>query len=246
MSRTRQSQEAPTDVAQTWLKSKRCASIEGINLSPQENSFLPGNPLVVARGQAQAFYLHDESKRVWILKKFLPGRNPDAHYVKAIHALIPQHEGFESGYQRKVLSRASVAASSLPSADFPSWIENTILMPLVRGSDWANVADKVRAGKINLTSEQRLLLCRNLSEKVSILERSNVSHRDLSSTNVFVDTNTWNLHLIDWDSIFHSSLTFPPNTTFGTNGYVAPFVRVNGSEDPHISWTCGADHIKVL
>ena len=124
-------------------------------------------------------------------------------------------------------------------------IENTILMPLVRGSDWANVADKVRAGKINLTSEQRLLLCRNLSEKVSILERSNVSHRDLSSTNVFVDTNTWNVHLIDWDSIFHSSLTFPPNTTFGTNGYVAPFVRVNGSEDPHIRWRCGADRFSL-
>src|SRR6266849_2675208 len=141
MARTRRTQETLSDVAQMWLISKKCASIEGIDLSPQENSFLPENPLVVARGQAKAFYLHDKNKRVWILKKFLPGRNPDAQYIKAIQALVPQHVGFESGYQRKVLSRASVVASSSPSADFPSWIENTILMPLVRGSDWANVAD---------------------------------------------------------------------------------------------------------
>lgn len=228
-----------------WLIGKTCASIEGIGLLPQENTFLPRNPLVVARGQAQAFYLHDENKRVWILKKFLPGRNPDAHYIKAIQALVPQNAGFEAGYQRKVLSRASVAPLSSPSPDFPSWIENTILMPLVKGSDWAYIADKVRDGKISLTPEQRLLLCRNLSEKVSILERNNLSHRDLSSTNVFVDTNTWNVHLIDWDSIFHSSLTLPPNTTFGTNGYVAPFVRVNGSEDPHITWTCRADRFSM-
>src|SRR5215213_10252880 len=131
MTRNRQAQHSLSDVAQTWLKSNTRASVEGIELFPQENTYLKGNPLVIARGQAQAFYLHDETKRVWILKKFLPGRNPDAQYVRAIQTLVPRHAGFESGYQRMVLSRSSVAASALPSPDFAQWIEHTILMPLV-------------------------------------------------------------------------------------------------------------------
>lgn len=245
MTRNRQAQQSLSDVAQMWLISKRRASIEGIDLLPQENIYLKGNPLVVARGQAQAFYLHDETKRVWILKKFLPGRNPDAQYIKAIQSLIPQHPGFESGYQRKVLSRASVAGATLPAADFSAWIENTILMPLVQGSDWAYIADKVRDGTIHLTPEQRLLMCRNLSEQVSILESNDLSHRDLSSTNIFIDTNTWNVHLIDWDGIYHPSLIMPPNTTSGTNGYIAPFVRVKGTEDARTTWMRGADRFSM-
>jgi serine/threonine protein kinase len=228
-----------------WLAGQRRASIEGINLLPQENTYLKGNPLVVARGQAQAFYLHDETRRVWILKKFLPGRNPNAQYIQAVQSLIPRHPGFESGYQRKVLSQASVAGSKLPSPDFPAWIENTILMPRVIGSDWAYIADKVRDGTIHLTPEQRLLMCRNLSEKIGVLESSGLSHRDLSSTNVFIDTNTWTVHLIDWDSIYHSSLTMPPNTTFGTRGYIAPFVRVEGMEDAQTTWMGRADRFSL-
>jgi serine/threonine protein kinase len=245
MNRHKQAQQYPSDVAQMWLLSKRRASIEGVDLLPQENLFLKGNPLVIARGQAQAFYLHDANKRVWILKKFLPGRNPDAQYIKAIQALIPPQTGFESGYQRRVLSQASVAGASLPTQDFSAWLENTILMPLVKGSDWAYIADKVRDGSISLTPEQRLLLCRNLSEKVRVLENNNLSHRDLSSTNVFIDTHTWDVHLIDWDSIYHPGLSIPPNTTFGTNGYIAPFVRVNGKEDSRITWTRAADRFSM-
>ena len=233
------------DVAQTWFLSRRPVFIEGVNLVPQENQFLKGNPLIVARGQAQAFFLHDENKRVWILKKFLPGRNPNAQYIKAVQGLIPQHPGFESGYQRKVLSQASVAKSTLPSVDFPSWIENTILMPRVKGGDWANIADKVRSGSIHLTPEQRLMMCRNLSEKISTLEKNNLSHRDLSSTNIFIDTNTWEVHLIDWDSIYHPNLNMPSSTTIGTNGYVASFVKVDGQENAQVTWARGADRFSM-
>ncbi|HEY0377987.1 MAG TPA: serine/threonine-protein kinase [Pyrinomonadaceae bacterium] len=245
MTRNRQAQQSLSDVAQAWLRSKTRASIEGINLLPQENTYLAGNPLVIARGQAQAFYLHDETRRVWILKKFLPGRNPNAQYIKAIQSLIPMHPGFESGYQRKVLSRASAAGASLPAAEFPAWIENTILMPLVPGSHWAYIADRVRDGTIRLTPEQRLSMCRSLSEKIAVLESHGLSHRDLSSTNIFIDTDTWAVHLIDWDSIYHDSLTMPPNTTFGTSGYVAPFVRVSGVEDAQATWARGTDRFSM-
>ncbi len=234
----------PTDVAQAWLLGGRRVSIEGIDLLPQKNNlFFKDTPFVIARGQAQAFYLTDAAGRVWILKKFLPGRTPDAQYVRAIRALVPQHPGFESGYQRRVLARASVAAS--PSADFDSWVENTILMPQVGGSDWAYIADRVREGALSLSREQRLLLCKSLSEKVRVLETNGLSHRDLSSTNIFIDTAAWEVHLIDWDSLFHPSLTIPPNTTYGTNGYVAPFVRAAGSEDPRVTWAPGADRFSL-
>ncbi len=233
------------DVAQTWFDRKTRVFIEDVNLLPQENVCYSGHPLVVARGQAQAFYLEDENQRIWILKKFLPGRKPDTHYIRAVQALVPKHPGFESGYQRKVLSAASVNPSGLPSTDFPSWLDDTILMPRVKGSDWAVIADKVRDGTISLSPEQRLILCRNLSEKIAILERNNISHRDLSSTNIFIDANTWDVHLIDWDSLYHQSLTIPSATTFGTNGYVAPFVKVGGKEDANVTWTLGADRFSM-
>ena len=234
-----------TDVAKAWLVSKKRIPIEGVRLLPEENTYLPNHPLVSARGQAKAYYLRDESKRTWILKKFLPGRHPDAAYIKAIQALIPPCAGFESGYQRRVLSPASVAKKELPSAEFPTWIDNTILMPRVKGSDWAWLADKVRDGTIELKREQRLLMCQNLNQKLSILEKNDLSHRDLSSTNVFIDTNTWDVHLIDWDSLYHPSLSIPPSTTFGTNGYIAPFVRVNGSEDSRLTWRAGSDRFSL-
>jgi serine/threonine protein kinase len=245
MARIRQTRQSPSDVAQVWLLSKKFASLEGIELVPQENTYLKGNPLVVARGQAEAYFLHDALKHVWILKKFLPGRNPDARYVNSIQALIPRHVGFESGYRRRVLTRASVAAASVPAADFLTWVENTILMPRAVGSDWAVIADRVRGGKLTLTPEQRLLMCRRLGEKVSALESHDLAHRDLSSTNIFIDTNTWDVHLIDWDSIYHPSLTLPPNTTFGTNGYIAPFIKVNGTEDPRVTWRRRADRFSL-
>lgn len=238
-------QFAAPDVARAWLLGGKRAAIEGVNLLPQENTYLPkGTPLAVARGQAQAFYLRDESRRVWILKKFLPGRNPDAQYIRAIQALVPRHAGFESGYQRRALTRGSASGPGLPSG-FAEWIENTILMPLVGGSDWAHIADMVRGGKISLTPEQRLLMCRNLGEKVGALEGHDLSHRDLSSTNIFIDTNTWDVHLIDWDSLYHPTLTRPPNTTYGTSGYVAPFVRSGGVEDPRLTWGAKSDRFSM-
>jgi len=239
------SQASLSDVAQSWLLSNQHASIEGIDLRPTENSLLKGNPLVIARGQAQAYFLYDSSKRVWILKKFLPGRKPDAQYLNAIQALIPHEPGFESGYQRRVIYALGASHGSYNTADFAAWIEGTILMPFVVGSDWAYIADQIRAGNIELDFEQRLSLCRSLSTKIQTLEQNGLAHRDLSSTNIFIDTKAWEIHLIDWDSLYQSTLSIPTNTTFGTNGYVAPFVRVNGVEDAKFTWRNNADRFSM-
>jgi serine/threonine protein kinase len=245
MTTTSHTAQSLSDIAQIWLLSGQHASIERIDLRPSENSLLKGNPLVIARGQARAYFLHDPTGKVWILKKFLPGRKPDANYLNAIQALIPQEPGFECGYQRRVIYGLTTSPGAFAAPDFAVWIEGTILMPLIGGTDWAYIADQVRAGTIQLTFEQRLSLCRSLSTKIEILERNGLAHRDLSSTNIFVDTKKWEVHLIDWDSLYHSSLSIPVNTTFGTSGYIAPFVRVNGVEDSKVTWRDCADRFSL-
>lgn len=233
------------DVVQEWLRSGQCAKLDGINLKPRPHPSLPGDPLVTIRGQAAAYYLEDSNGGRRILKKFLPGRNPDAQYISSVKALVPRENGFESGYERTVLFSSSVLSPGYSSAEFAAWVDNTILMHMVSGCDWANLADSIRDGTQSLTPDQRLSLCLSLSEKIRLLEDSDLSHRDLSSTNVFIDLQNLEAHLIDWDSLYHPSLNMPANTTFGTQGYIAPFVKVNGTEDPQVTWRARSDRFSL-
>src|ERR1043165_7334328 len=91
------------DTAETWLKSGEYAEIAGNRLRPIESGLLKGAPLVTGRGQAQAFYLRDDSGLEWILKNFSPGKLPDRDYINAIQPLIPKRAGFQAGYLRQVL-----------------------------------------------------------------------------------------------------------------------------------------------
>jgi serine/threonine protein kinase len=237
--------ELMIDLGERWLKSGKYACIEGIKVRPKESQLLRGCPVVVARGQAAAYFLSDDKNGQWILKKFLPGRNPDIRYIEAIQAIIPRTAGFESGHQRRILHHGSLSRSGYYSSEFLSWIYYTVLMPRIPGWDWAYLADQIRDGVVNLTREQRLLICKNLSEKAALLEKNEIAHRDLSATNVFIDAKSWQVHLIDWDSIYHSQLSMPPNTTYGTSGYVAPYVRLNRVEDPKVTWRALSDRFSL-
>lgn len=229
------------DIVEAWLKSGKHAEFAGLRLRPNENPLLKGAPLSIVRGQAQAFYLTDDNGLDWILKKFTPARIPDRAYIKAIGSLVPRRPGFQSGYIRRVLSKRDVSGSGFHGADFESWVENTVLMPRINSDDWAALADKLRRGSAALTNGERLLLCRSLSESVGLLEGQDLSHRDLSVTNVFVDVKAALVHLIDWDCLYHPSLTMPRNTTYGTEGYIAPFVKKSGAHDPRVTWRPHAD-----
>jgi serine/threonine protein kinase len=233
------------DIAEAWLRSAKWAELDGLKLRPVENPWMKGTPLSVVRGQAQALYLTDDNNLDWILKKFLPAKTPDRSYIKAIESLVPRRPGFQSGYLRKIFSRQDVSRSGFYSADFASWVESTVLMSLINCDDWLNVADGVRGGSVTLTDDERMILCMKLSENVSLLESNDLSHRDLSVTNVFVDVRNQLVHLIDWDSLFHPSLSMPRNTTFGTEGYVAPLVMVNGTPDPRATWQPRADRFSL-
>lgn len=232
------------DIMDKWLQSRKKAVLEGISLRPRESCFLRGTALIVSRGQASVFFLQNGSN--WILKKFLPGRQPNMLYIKAIQTVLPKNQlGFESGTQRKVLSGASISRQGFFSQEIVQWLDQTVLMPEVSGIDWAGLADILRKGKSQLTSDQRRLVCRNLSEQIAALENNSLSHRDLSSTNIMIDTQTWQVHLIDWDSLYHPTLQMPGNTTFGTEGYVSPLVGRKGTENPKATWRVLSDRFSL-
>jgi Serine/threonine protein kinase len=234
-----------SNIAEAWVKSGKHAEIVGFKLRPIENPFIKGTPLIAARGQAQAFYLTDDNNLGWILKKFLPAKIPDSGYMKSIESLIPHRPGFQSGYLRRVLSKGDISKAGFYNADFTSWIENTVLMPQIKHDDWATLADRIRSGSARLTKNDRMLLCQSVSEEIKLLEGGDISHRDLSPTNVFVDAQNSTVHLIDWDCIFHPSLSMPPNTTYGTNGYIAPFIKEMGALDPQKTWMPRADRFSL-
>lgn len=233
------------DISADWLRSGEFAEIAGLKLRPVENVFLKDSPLLVVRAQAGAYYLQDGNNLHWILKRFLPGRHPGDGYAKAVGALIPRKPGLQTGYLRRVLSGDDVSQSGYYTPDFPSWIDKTVLMPQILDSDWAFLTDRIRSGVVTFPNDERLLLCRSLSEKIDILENNQLSHRDISSTNVFVDAKNLLVHLIDWDSVFHPSLDMPPNTVYGTCGYISPLVARSGKPDPRATWGPRADRFSL-
>jgi len=234
-----------SDIAEAWLKSRKYAEIAGLKLRPIEYPQLKGILLAPVRGQAQAFYLLDDNGLEWILKKFSAAKIPDVSYIRAVQALIPHRPGFLSGHFRRVLSKGDVSKSGFFTPEFAVWIENTVRMPRIKSDDWATLAEKVRNGSVVLTKDDRMLLCKSLSEQVGVLESNDLSHRDLSVTNVFVDAPNQLVHLIDWDCIFHPSLSMPLNTTSGTDGYIAPFVSRSASPDPRTTWMPHADRFSL-
>jgi serine/threonine protein kinase len=232
------------NVAAEWLRSGETASLDGIELIPLAYPEFSNVPISLSRGQATAFVLEDRQNRGWILKKFLPGHEPEITYIGAIRSLVPYEAGFESGSQRRILTSHAVGPG-FGTPEFAQWIQQTILMPRVRGIDWLSLADSIRDGTITLGKDVRAAICRSLVSRVRALEDAGLSHRDLSITNVFIDPGTWQVHLIDWDALYHYSLVLPRNTTVGTPGYTAPFVMTSTGEDAYESWCPHADRFAM-
>jgi hypothetical protein len=232
------------DAIHNWLSSKEFAQIAGSRFRPIENKFLRGEPLFIQRSRAQVFYLKDDSARDWLLKKFFPRSLPDSAHLKAIQSLIPAISGFEAGHKRLVVSEKFVSNSDSLNSELLSWLENTILMTRTPGTAWAAFSDGARSGVLNLPNDLRLLLCRNLSEKVSILEENNLAHRNLSRTSVFI-AEDWTIHIIDWDGLFHPTLAIPPNADCGTCGYIAPFAQKSRRVDPFLTWRPQSDRFSL-
>ena len=235
------------EVTVPWLKSGKYAQVDGIRVRPMEHRMLPGSPVAVQRGQAEALFLLGENGSGWILKKFHQGRCPDDSYLRAVGAVLPQHDGLVSGTDRRVLSGSDLRKEPgcYFSTELQQWLASTVLMPRVQGIDWVAVADDLRDGSLRLDREQRVTLCRQLAELVRFLEAASCAHRDISSGNTFIDMHNWVVILIDFDSLYHPSLQMPAATTCGTEGYTPPFVWQSGTTHPEATWCPHADRFAL-
>lgn len=233
------------DVMQAWSGAGLPAVLDDIALKPRRADASSTVPLMIKGGQASVYYLTDDNNGQWLLKKFSPGREPGSAYVEAVRPLVPCRPGFESGYERRVLKGSSVSASAYTNPDFESWVDGTVLMREVAAPTWAELAASVKSGAKALPRVERLFLCGKLSEKVDWLESAGLAHRDLSAANIMVDPVNVEVHLIDWDSLYHASLALPPNAAPGTEGYTAPFVRADDGADARLTWQEGSDRFAL-
>jgi serine/threonine protein kinase len=226
-----------------WLQSGRNAWIGPLRLKPVEHTYAKGKPLSSQKGQAEAFFLIDEYRKWWILKKFRQACRLDSRYLTRVASLLPRQPGFVCGTNRQILTSGSLqkAKDTHYSKDLDRWLDGTILMPRVKGVDWACLADDARNGDIVLEPPQRLALCRRLTQLVELLEAHRCSHRDLSCGNIFIDIANCDIVLIDFDSLFHPSLIMPTATTCGTAGYTAAYMWTKGNLDARRSWCESAD-----
>lgn len=230
-----------------WLKSNRFAKLNGVRARPIKHRLLPDIPMTVSRGQAEAVFLKADDGGDWILKKFHHGRLPDESYLKAVGCLLPRHGALESGNSRHVLSRRDLQRrwGDYFSNELARWVDKTILMRRVVGMDWATLADDLRDRKLHFDRDQRVTICRNLAQVVHVLESAGCAHRDISSGNAFIDTSAWRVILIDFDSVYHPSLSMPTATTCGTEGYTAPFVWNGQSVRPEATWCAQGDRFAL-
>lgn len=233
------------DVMRTWLESNQYAVLDNIALLPRRRGQLAPAPVVIESEDGFAYFLTDASEAGWILKKFIAKQEPDRGYTAAIQALVPNVSGFESGFERKLLKSSSVSSVAFCNTEFQAWIDGTVLMPQVVCPTWREVSDSLSDGSLILSTAHRLLLCSRVSEMVQSLESVGVAHRDLSSRNILIDPRNPAAHFVDWDSLYHDTLTMQSNTACGTNGYIAPFVKANGVELVHFTWAERSDRFAL-
>ena len=232
-----------TGVIETWLRSGHNAVIDRVSLKPIEHALMAGKPLSSQKGQAEAFFLTDDAGNWWILKKFHNNCKLDRSYLNKISTLLPKEDAFLCGTERQVLSRGRLQniVGYHYDSDLDQWLDGTILMPRIIGLDWASLADEIRDGNIKLNQVQRVSLCKRLTKLIHLLESEQCCHRDLSCGNVFINTSTWQVCLIDFDSFYHPSLKMPKDTTCGTTGYTAHQAWNNGKLNARGTWCEKAD-----
>jgi len=209
---------------------------------------LKGLPIALKKGQATVVFVKcDEDNSDWVLKRFHNGHKPDSLYICGVSTRLPNHEAFNAGRARIVLTRNDLGpeSTSHASPQIREWIDGAVLMPRITGIPWAILADEIRGGSRQLNDDARLKLCTEMIEVVSVMEKHDCAHRDLSSGNVFVDPIDYSVRLIDFDSMFHPGLTMPQKTTLGSEGYMSPSIVSGGRDSIDITWCAVADRFAL-
>lgn len=219
----------PSEAMNLWFKSRKPAQIEELQLRLRPHTLIRNIPLSIMQGQAEAFFATAADGSSYILKHFHDSKRPRTDYLNAVQSLLPKERAFRCGTERKVLTKNSLAKvpGFYATEKLAAYLEDSILMPQIEGLDWAGFSSQIRNDRILLTPDQRIKLCGNLAQVVKFMEDNRISHRDLSSGNVFINPKTLDVALIDFDSVYHPSLKIPERTTVGSEGYTAPFVSAD-------------------
>lgn len=230
-----------------WLQSGRTARICGLDIRPKPSRHWAGAPQCITQGQATAIFFDQMPQgNTWLIKIFRPGRRPADDYLQTVESYLPGAAAFFACMQRRFLTAEHLdqRASSFKHTALADLLEGSIMMPKVPGMAWTSTAEDLRAGVLNLPWIRRLKLALALVRCVELLEAGQCSHRDLSAANVFVDDDA--IWLIDFDCLYHPDLPFQANTTIGTMGYIAPFLKaMSGNSDPALSWCRCADRFSL-
>ena len=110
-----------------------------------------------------------------------------------------------------------------------------VLMPWIEGKSWFNFV----TGKTALQREESLDLARALVRTVNELEKRDLAHCDLSSSNFIFSSNFLQVELIDIEDLFGEGLEEPQEKPAGTGGYAPAWIKSNGI------WEAGADRYSV-
>lgn len=192
------------------------------------------------KGRATSYWGRDGSS--WVLKRLHQSSVLEDDYLHAVANCLPPISAFRAGWRRTVLTWRALTPTpgGYWSDALSTWLDGAILMPRVGSNDCASVIEDLAGGESTYTAAHRMDLARRLAELILLLELADCSHRDLSAENLMVDAEPGRLLLIDWDSLYHLTLTYQPNTTLGTTGYIAPWLA-----DGLSSWCPRADRFAL-
>lgn len=237
------------DIANVWLQSGLPASIRGARLTPIIHPRYENLAHREEGEQGEAYHLVQEThKREWILKKFKADRQLEHKHLVAIRSLVPRGISCMAAAKRLILAPEDLKAGDdlYSSPELAQWLQDTVLMPSVPGKSWNEVIVEIRKGVRTIPLFHRVGFAQSLANTVGALEDNGCAHRDLSQHNIFLDLQEYIVYLVDWDSLFHGSLSFHKSTPVGTEGYIAPWVRDKYEKwDARKSWNRKGDRFAL-
>ncbi len=168
---------------------------------------VPGFTFAAEGRKGTVYQLRErDGDRFFALKVFRPlYRGPQAFDI-AQFASLPGM----MACQRTVLTRGEHSVTR----QYPE-LEYSVLMPWVPGSTWYDILLR----KMTLDFDQALRLATALARVLYNLERQGLAHCDVASGNVFLETDTCEVYLVDLEDLYGPTLPRPKEFPGGTEGY---------------------------
>lgn len=232
-----------------WLQSGLPAMVKGIRLIPQQHPRYKNLAYVIDGQQGKCLFLNQPgTQRTWVIKKFNPEMTLDRPYLSAIRALVPNEPSCIAASKRYLVASADIKNEEglYYSNELATLLDNSILMPEVKGETWKNISQSIRSGKYEFSLGKRVAFAKSLVATVIALEKNGCVHRELCSDNLILNFDDNIVYLIDWDSMYNGSLYFQKSLPAGAEGYIAPWVvDETGRYDARKTWNAKGDRFSL-